>query len=206
LDISLENLSKKYFKEWIFKNINYRFHSCQSYAIIGSNGSGKSTFLQILSGIIPATEGTINYRLNNSEISSEVVYRQLSIVAPYQGLIEELTLAELYKFHFSFKQPLDSNLTLELWLEKLNLIKESQKPIANFSSGMKQRVKLGLAFYTQNNLLLLDEPTSNLDQQGVAWYQSEIENVKKTTTLIICSKQPEEYLQCSNTIEMKQWK
>lgn len=206
MDILLENVSKKYFKEWIFKNINYRFLERQCYAVVGANGAGKSTFLQLLAGVMPATDGKIIYQNKVGPIESSEIYKHLSIVAPYQSLIEELTLEELYKFHFSFKTPLYPNVTFHEWLERLNLAKQGNKHLANFSSGMKQRVKLGLAFYTHSELLLLDEPTNNLDAQGVQWYLSEIKELIAKCTIVICSNQPEEYSFCGQIVDLQDWK
>ncbi len=208
MTIQLDNLGKKYLKEWIFKNANYEFLSANSYAVIGANGAGKSTFLQILSSIIPATEGRINYKKNNVTIEHSDIYKYLSIVAPYQSLIEEFSLAELFNFHFSFRKPSNSTLLFKDWLDKLKLTNHDNKPLLFFSSGMKQRVKLGLAFYTENNLLLLDEPTNNLDTQGIQWYNEELETVigNNATTVIICSNQPSEYAQCNHKIDLAYWK
>ena len=206
MNIHLENVSKKYFKEWIFKNINYQFLDLKSYAIVGANGAGKSTFLQVLAGLMPATEGKISYKKNAAAIDAPDVYKYQSIVAPYQSLIDELTLEELYQFHFSFKTTLYPDITFGEWLDRLNLSKQGNKQLGNFSSGMKQRVKLGLAFYTHNHLLLLDEPTNNLDNQGIEWYLSEMKNLEQKCTLIICSNQRQEYSFCQNIVELKNWK
>ena len=206
MTIQLENIGKKYLREWIFKNVNYEFLSKEAYAITGANGAGKSTFLQILSGIIPATQGNIIYKIDNIETETAAVYNHLSIVAPYQSLIEEFTVAELYKFHFSFRQPKLATLAYTEWLDKLKLSNHGNKPLLFFSSGMKQRVKLGLAFYSPNDLLLLDEPTNNLDAQGIQWYNDELENILNKTTIIICSNQPSEYERCNHQIDLGRWK
>ncbi|TAH27553.1 MAG: ABC transporter ATP-binding protein [Cytophagales bacterium] len=206
MEVLLENISKKYFKEWIFKNLHFQFISKESYAVIGANGSGKSTFLQVIAGIIPPTSGKINYRNTTVNIDNAHVYQYLSIVAPYQSLIEEFTLKEMYEFHFSFKKKRCENISFQTWLEELMLSKSANKSLAHFSSGMKQRVKLGLAFYSENSLLLLDEPTSNLDSQGIDWYKVQVEKIKGKSTLIICSNQIEEYEQCAQRLTITDWK
>ena len=206
MDIHIENLGKRFVKEWIFKNFNYTFKSNTSYAITGANGSGKSTFLQIISGIIPATEGKVSYTLKGNIIEDADVYKHISIVAPYQNVIDEFSLEELFNFHFSFKSPINHDLKFVDWVEKINLANHSNKLISNFSSGMKQRVRLGLAFYTKSDLLLLDEPSNNLDAHGIDWYQKEIQNRLTNSTILICSNQRFEYSFCEEIINLNEWK
>lgn len=206
MDIHIEHLGKRFVKEWIFKNFNYTFKSNTSYAITGANGSGKSTFLQIISGIIPATQGKVSYLLKGNIIEDAEIYKHISIVAPYQNVIDEFSLEELFNFHFSFKSPISHDLKFVDWVEKLNLSNHSSKVISNFSSGMKQRVRLGLAFYTKSDLLLLDEPTNNLDALGIDWYQNEIQNRLTNSTILICSNQRLEYSFCEEIINLNEWK
>lgn len=207
MKISLENISKRFFREWIFKKINYHFESRSSYALLGSNGSGKSTLLQLIAGNILASSGSIVYSKNNISIDAADVYSHISIVAPYLSLIEELNLEEHFNFHFSFKQPIHPNLKYEDWLYSIGLKnKAHHKLISHFSSGMKQRVKLGLALYSLQDLLLLDEPTTNLDQEGIEWYAHEIEKKIGHTTLIIASNQRDEYAMTQHLVTLSQWK
>lgn len=103
MTITVEHLSKKFNREWIFKNLTYRFQTGVPVAVTGGNGSGKSTFLQVLSGFIPATEGTVQYEENGKLIPEVKHFEQLDICTPYVELIEEFTLIEFLTFHFKFK-------------------------------------------------------------------------------------------------------
>lgn len=205
MEIIADNLSKKFQRDWIFKNLNLHFQTPHSYTIIGPNGSGKSTVLQILAGILPATNGTVTYKANTQTIPVEHIYRHLSIASPYLELIEEFTLLEAVKFHTQFK-PLKDNLSMNEFLEIMKLDKSIKKQIKHFSSGMKQRLKLGLAFYSNTDLILLDEPTSNLDSQGIAWYHQEIEKNTQDRLLVLCSNQSYEYEFCENIISISSFK
>jgi ABC-type multidrug transport system ATPase subunit len=205
LDILLEKISKKYYKEWIFNQVDYHFLSNKTYAITGANGSGKSTLLQIIAGVIPTTKGLISYQHKNIPIADSDLYRYITLTTPYQAIIEEFTIKELFDFHFSLKQKID-NISFENWLLQLKLENSTNKPISSFSSGMKQRVKLGLAFYTQSVLLLLDEPTINLDKQGIDWYLEEVQKLKDNRTIIICSNQAYEYEMCNQVLDINNWK
>lgn len=204
MNISIERVGKRFRREWIFRDVALTLEKGQSYTFVGPNGSGKSTLLQVLSGAIPATEGEITYQLNGKKLDIDSWYQHIVIAAPYLELIEELTLTELLTFHQSFK-PFKNGLTPHQLTELMFLDHARHKEIKAFSSGMKQRVKLGLAFYSEASVVILDEPTSNLDRQGVSWYQ---EQVRKLTTpiLLIGSNQPDEYDFCPNIVDITRWK
>jgi len=205
MEIITENLGKKFRNEWIFKSVNLRFQLGQSYTFTGSNGSGKSTFLQILSGFIPASEGKILAFKNQQPLEIEQIYKEISIAAPYLELIEEFTLEELLQFHIQFK-PLIQQYSIKDFIEFIELPKARQKAIKHFSSGMKQRVKLGLTFWSDTPILMLDEPSSNLDAKATNWYLENVQKYSKDRMLFICSNQPNEYEFCSNIFNIQDYK
>jgi ABC-type multidrug transport system ATPase subunit len=206
LKILIENLGKKFNREWIFRNIHLELQIGNAYALTGSNGSGKSTFLQIIAGILPYSTGKILYQNNGKWISEEHIYQYLALATPYLELIEEFTLLEMVKFHTRFKKfkpPMKPQTLIEI----LGLSKAQNKELKYFSSGMKQRVKLGLAFYSDCPILLLDEPTSNLDAQGIDWYKNEILSNLQNRLLVIASNQADEYnFCCKETIDVMKYK
>jgi len=204
MEIICTNLSKKYNSEWIFKGVDLHFLEGQSYAVIGSNGSGKSTLLQCISGMLPASSGIVNFK-KEELIHQDDYYKYLSIAAPYLELLEDYTLIEHIKFHINFV-PLEPYLSAEDFISYLQLDQSADKAIKYFSSGMKQKLKLGLAILSNRPILLLDEPTSNLDTKGIQWYKEEIEKVKNKKLIIVCSNQEYEYDFCKSTIEMKDLK
>jgi len=200
--IEVTDLGKKFNRQWIFRHLDYTFDSGLSYAITGPNGSGKSTLLQILTGFFPPTNGTISYTLDNSKtINEEGFYEHIDIVTPYMELIEEFTLNEFLEFHFKFKK-LKVGYTLSEVVNKLYLNEDCDKPVKNFSSGMKQRLKLGTAFFSQSPICFLDEPTSNLDKKGVAWYLENVKEAIENKLVIISSNQTYEYEFCDRIVNV----
>lgn len=185
MQIELKNLSKRYRYEWIFRDLSYTFEEGASYAIQGHNGSGKSTLLQILSGYLSPSKGDINFIDNGKAIDLNKVYRSVAFCSPYMELIEELSLKEALAFHQRFK-PLANGIGSKEVLDLIQLPKSAQnKAIQFFSSGMKQRLKLALAFLSDSTVLLLDEPTITLDQTGVSWYRDLLENYALNKRLVI---------------------
>ncbi|MES3019098.1 MAG: ATP-binding cassette domain-containing protein [Bacteroidota bacterium] len=205
MKIILEKIGRRFNREWIFRDVNYIFESGKSYAILGANGSGKSTLLQVISGSLTSSEGTVNYFRSNSPLDIENVFPELSLAAPYLDLIEEFSLSEHIDFHFQFKKYRDGYDAKTL-ISLLNLKHSEHKALKNFSSGMKQRVKLALAFCADTKLLLLDEPTSNLDQQGVEWYLSLVKQFSTDRLVIVCSNQQHEYAFCDEKISVEAYK
>jgi ABC-type multidrug transport system ATPase subunit len=205
MKINLEHIGRRFNREWIFRDVNYVFESGNSYAILGANGAGKSTILQVISGSLSSSEGTISYSKGGVLLNPENVFEHLSMAAPYLELIEEFSLRELIDFHFRFKK-YRSGLDRDLMIELMGLKHSEHKAIKNFSSGMKQRVKLGLAFCSDTEMVLLDEPASNLDQQGLEWYLSLVEKYTEDRILIICSNQLQEYSFCKNQLNVADYK
>ncbi len=200
MSIHLENIGKKFNKDWIFRYLNTSFHFNETYAIIGSNGSGKSTLLQIILGFIEPTEGNIKFELKDSLLTT-IQFSSFSIAAPYVELIEEMTAVEFLKFHLKFKNIIN-NYSCEDVLNKVQLSKAKDKQIRFFSSGMKQRLKLAQAFFSDSSVLLLDEPCSNLDKQGINLYHQLIKNYSNNRLVIICSNDEQEYSFCSQIVDL----
>ena len=206
MNIILDNTGKKFNTEWIFRNLSRTFEQGKSYAILGKNGSGKSTLLQVIAGNLHATSGTIKYIDEKREISQTRIFQFLSIVAPYQELIEEFTLSEMLKFHFSFKQLMPGYSLLKV-REMLGFKNIDYKPLKLFSSGMKQRVKIILAMLSNTPILLLDEPTNNLDQPGIEWYLDLVNKFSPDRIVIVCSNlQQQETSFCSGKLFMEDYK
>ena len=192
MDLQVTNLGKRFQREWIFKGLSADIPQGAFVVVTGANGSGKSTLLKQLTGAMPQTEGEIVYIENGKQLSIDQWYKQLTFAAPYMELIEEFTLLELLQFHFQFRKPL-AGITIEAMPQLMLLENQTHKYIADYSSGMKQRVKLGLAFFTDCQMILLDEPGANLDVNGLAWYRSLIGSYKGNRTLILCSNDEAEY-------------
>ena len=197
--IHASSLAVGYGKRPVVDNISLDMQPGELLVLIGTNGSGKSTLLKCLSGAIPLTSGAIRYHTGSTQIAEEQWFRSLALATPYLELPEEFTLSEVLAFHFQFKNPLQNRTNTEI-LEVLGLEKHKSKAISQFSSGMKQRVKLALAIFSEVPLLLLDEPTTNLDTQGLSWYLKLIQQYSPGRILVICSNDPREYDFCEKKI------
>lgn len=192
MNIVTENLGKRFNREWIFKKLNFVFEQGNSYAIVGPNGSGKSTLMQVLWGQVPASTGSITYSAQKNTIHEEEAYQHVSVATPYMELIEEFTLREMIQFHFKFKKTVQ-NLPIEELTDLMEMSHAQNKLISNFSSGMKQRLKLGLAFFSDTSALFLDEPTTNLDKRAIEWYQIKLREFGASRLVLIASNTEYEY-------------
>ncbi|MBN1198371.1 MAG: ABC transporter ATP-binding protein [Bacteroidales bacterium] len=206
MTITLNGIGKKFNTEWIFRNLTHRFETGGRTVITGRNGSGKSTLLQVIAGNIHHTEGSIEYNHNGKTIPDTEIFRSLSLVAPYQELIEEFTLKEMLEFHFSFK-PIIDGFTIPAIIDLLSFTQAKTKPILNYSSGMKQRVKLVCALLSNTPLLFLDEPTTNLDTAGIDFYLQLIDTHARDRTILVCSNmQLMESGFCESEIRIEEFK
>lgn len=203
MNIDLQKVGKRYNREWIFRKLSCTFESGKQYAIIGPNGSGKSTLLQIIAGAALHNEGQILYTHPETRQPVEHPYQLVSIAAPYLELIEEMTALEIIHFQSTFKE---FSVPFNVILSTCGLTQAAHKQIRFFSSGMKQRLKLGLAFYAKSSLLLLDEPTTNLDQQGIELYTHLMDTCTGGKTVIIGSNDANEYRTCTERISMSDYK
>ncbi|MEO6583450.1 MAG: ABC transporter ATP-binding protein [Ferruginibacter sp.] len=200
MKIELTKVGKRFNREWIFRNFNYTFTSGVQYAITGPNGSGKSTLLQVIAGAILQSEGTIQFE--GDDVVAEP-YLTLSFAAPYLELIEEMTATEFLSFHHTFK-PLTK--AIKNILEEISLTPAANKQIRYYSSGMKQRLKLAQAFFSETKVLMLDEPTTNLDAEGIALYHTLIKKYCDSRLVIVSSNELQEYDFCEEVLNINDYK
>ena len=227
MKISLINAGKRFNREWIFRNLSYEFTAGNAYAIVGPNGSGKSTLLQAIGGALVLSEGTVVFsrqslvasqqpkevvdsqrtgmELGDDKVDAENVYRTMAIAAPYLELIEELTVTEALEFHQQFK-PFLPGLSIKEIISIVGLEKAAHKQIRYYSSGMKQRVKLAQAIFSDVSLLLLDEPCTNLDAEGIGLYQQLIQRYQGDRLVIVSSNDKAEYGFCQQHLNILDYK
>jgi ABC-2 type transport system ATP-binding protein len=206
LEIQLQGVGKKFERDWIFRGIDLTIESAKKIAFVGSNGSGKSTLLQLISGFVGASEGRVEYKLQGDLLDSEEWYLHITCATPYLELPEEYSLRENYHFFRQFKR-FQHNISLEEFSVIANLEHAIDKPIRFFSSGMKQRMKLSLAILAESKLLLLDEPTSNLDDDGIAWYKMMMEKyITNKTTIVFSNNHSDEIYFCESKIDISTFK
>lgn len=199
MKICLEATGKRYLKHWVFRNINYVFEHPGHYALLGANGSGKSTLLRIIAGMQSASSGKLTYNIGNTYIPTQKAFEHLAFSAPGMELPEELTLTEFMDFHFTFKKPLNG-LSAKAIIELTGLTKAANKSLGDYSSGMRQRVKLAQAIFSDTPVLLLDEPATNLDEAGLQQYLQWMNTYAADRLVIIASNDEREYAFCNEKI------
>ena len=205
MKILAENLEKKFRQEYVIKNFNFEFQDHKKYAIVGPNGSGKSTLLQLLSQFSLPTKGSVKYLDNQGNlIENDLAFKQISFAAPYSEIIEEFTISELISFLVGL-QNLPSAFNIKAFEEFSELKTNPNKLIKDFSSGMKQKTKLTLAFSTPRPFLFLDEPTTNLDFKSKDWFQRKLE-AEKDKLIVIASNEESEIKYCEEHIQILDFK
>lgn len=190
LSLRVEDLGKKFYHKWIFKHISFELYPTEQVAIVGPNGSGKSTLLHLIAGQSLPTEGRVTYWSQEKKINREHWYSHLSWSSPAMDLYRELSLSEHLRLHFSFnKCLLDSP---EEIVNLLGLVGHQHKPLRVFSSGMLQKVKVGQTLFSQSSLLLLDEPTSFMDESNASLVLGLIQTYSQGRTLIVATNMERE--------------
>lgn len=205
MTIQLHNAGKRYNRDWIFRNLNYTFQLGKHYAITGPNGSGKSTLLQVLSGAVSINEGACSHSLKNAAIPPEKIFNYISLCAPYLELVEEFTLTEFLTFHQSFK-PFVNGMPVHAVIDAVHLAHARHKKINEYSSGMKQRVKLAQCILSDTPLVLLDEPCTNLDTAGIELYQHLIKTYCPGRLAVVSSNDIAEYGFCEEVLDITRYK
>ena len=206
LHIQLESIGKKFGSEWIFKNLNLNLNPGDKLAVLGGNGSGKSTLLQIISGYVLPNAGKLVFKNGEKTEDVEDYKNQLSIATPYLEVIEDYTLTELIE-HCAIYKPFLNNLSAKEIVEIAELKHAENKHIKNYSSGMKQRVKLAIAILADCPLLLLDEPASNLDKNALDWYVKLVGWYGANKTIVVCSNSvKDEFEFCNKELNVADYK
>jgi len=182
VQIELQDIGKKFGGKYIFRHLNRTFHSGDHIGIVGQNGSGKSTLVQIISGYLSASEGLVTYE----GIPSGQAWKHISLCSPAMGLYEDFTLIEHLQFTHALK-PFESSYSVKEIPEILQLEKHANKELKYFSSGMKQRVKLGTALLADVSCVFLDEPCAHLDKDSEKWFSEFVISSKKNKTVIVAS-------------------
>lgn len=198
-DIELEGIGKKFNKRWLFKDLTFSLGKQKKLALIGTNGSGKSTLLRILAAQTTPSSGKIRYHLNGKILPLADAYKYISWMGPYLEVFPELTLTELFTLHFRFKSPLLSPSEI---IELLNLSEEKDKMLRYYSSGMLQRAKVGLALFTDSKVLMLDEPTSNMDKKNADLILGLIDTYLGDRIFILASNMEREYDTFQNQLRL----
>lgn len=193
--IKLDDVGKRFGPNWLFKKLTFDVGAGEKIALLGHNGSGKSTLIQIISGFIRPTTGSVTYQVNDISIPEDEKYKYISFDAPYIELPEELTAIEFLDFYIKHKSFIPGISPASL-IKIAFLDDAKHQPVKSFSSGMKQRLKLACALLSSSEIVLLDEPLTNLDDNGVVFYKNLIDKFAGEKTIIICSNRINDEIFC----------
>lgn len=165
-------MSHGFSKNQLFSSVEAKAESGRIHIISGANGSGKSTFLRILSGALEPWTGTVQYQIGNYSPDAEAIHRQVAMVAPYQELPEEFSLIELINIQKQLDGSLEKDSSYRELAEYFGVWSSREKHLRDFSTGMKQKARFVLAFGSRRPVWLLDEPGSNLDAESCSLLQA----------------------------------
>lgn len=204
MQIELNKISKRYGYQWILRDLDLEISSGSVLGVNGLNGSGKSTLIKILSGFLSPSDGKITHSINNKRVAIADVYKAVSWVAPYLSLTDNYTIEEMYNLQAKFKRMKTES--FKEFIDVIDLGEHQNKYIKDFSSGMQQRLQLGLAILSDTPLLLLDEPTSYLDSYAISWYHALLQKHIKGRTVIIASNDAGDLAECNVSVDVLDFK
>lgn len=202
------DISKRYSGKVIFNNVSIDLYGNSSLVITGKNGSGKSTLLKVISHLIRPDKGKIRLEINSCVIAVEKFYSHIGLFAPYLNLYDELTASENLDFFYDLKVETKSEKKdkIKSLLEKVGLYNRKDDLVRNYSSGMRQRLKLAYSVMNSPALLLMDEPRTNLDEQGISVVYELAEEQKKRGILILATNEKEDTELCSSRLCIEDFK
>lgn len=204
--LKIESLTKTFGRRLIFKDISFDFGSIGVIGISGPNGSGKSTFVKIIAGLLSPSKGKVIHSLNENQLPIEKLHNHIGFLAPYLVLYDEFSAEENIKFLTRVRGlKFDKNLSDKLFFD-FNLYERKNDLLKTYSSGMKQRVKFIFALYHQPELLVFDEPTSTLDNDGKDIVYNVIENEKNNRLIIVASNEDKDLSYCGSILNLNDFK
>lgn len=210
IELSCENLEKKFSNKTIFKGLNLTLKEKSSLVITGRNGSGKSTLLKVLANLIKENKGKVLLKIDGKDTERDSFYKHAGLLSPYLNLYDELTAFENLEFFYNLKYPKNTKLQMKervnYLLERVNLFDRRNDLLKDFSSGMKQRLKLGFAVLSNPEILLMDEPRTNLDAAGIDIVYGFAEEQKQGGILIIATNEAEDTKLCEETLNIEDYK
>jgi ABC-type multidrug transport system ATPase subunit len=185
----------------VIKKLNLQVNNNQILGLKGPNGSGKSTLLKIISGYLSPSLGDVSYVINNEEISRDDIFSHVSYAAPYIDGIPLLSVKELYTHYTKFKA-LKEVYTISQFYDFLELSNQKDKLLRDYSSGMQQKVQIGLSILSDTKILLLDEPSSYLDVNAKKWFQRVLKTYASDRIIIIASNDLDDFEHCTDILHI----
>ncbi len=200
-EIVLTDIGKRFNGRWLFRRLDISWQKGDRVAIIGANGSGKSSLTSIISGYLTPTEGGVVIKSNQLIVAESDHWKYISWTSPALLLPEQLTYLELFT-QIEKMRGFHHHWSIAKMEAMMGLEKYQNQPLKSFSSGMRQRVKLILAFAMHADILILDEPTAHLDKSGVAWFSNLVQDAQHDIIVVASNSNVDEMFFCNKILDV----
>jgi heme exporter protein A len=204
--LKADSIRKNFGRRLIFDNLSFGYSVAGIYGISGPNGSGKSTLVKIIAGITAQSSGNLIHKINNKEIIAEKLHNYIGFVSPYLILYDEFNAVENLKFISEIRGIKYNSPGADELLEMFKIYTRRNDPVKAYSSGMKQRLKFVFALLHSPPLLILDEPTSNLDSSGKDIVYNLIAKESESKIILVASNEENDLKSCSSIIDLENYK
>ena len=191
--LSVKNLAKRFGALKVFSDINFELETGGSVAVVGPNGSGKTTLMMTLLAGLRPSKGEIVYQQDDRTLTDDEVRNYTSLVSPYLNLYDNLSAEENMKFFATVSGRNITGKRIDEMLNRVGLEGRGMNLVREYSSGMKQRLKYAVAILKEPPFLFLDEPTSNLDDDGKKIVRGIVEEYRDRSIIVIATNEQEEY-------------
>lgn len=203
ISLSVSSVSKSFSGKPVLHTVSFEAEALDVIGIAGRNGSGKSTLVKIVCGLLSPNSGSVTFAIEGKNVDPDTYYRHIGFVAPYLALYDEFSPRELLRITAKLRNiPWNDHDTKAL-IERCGLSRHIDETIHGFSSGMMQRMRLATALQHEPALLALDEPTTNLDEHGVAIVRDIVEKHKQQGIVLLATNNAAELEWCTKVINVE---
>lgn len=202
ISVTLDSVTRLFSRDAGVSNVSCTAGDQEIIGIAGRNGAGKSTLIKLIAGALSPASGSVSVRIDGVLVASDDVQNVVGLVGPYLALYDEFTPRELLEVTARLRGMKWSPTDSALLLERVKLGHVDQRPARGFSSGMLQRLRFAVALQHQPRLLLLDEPTSNLDEDGVSLVKSIIDDQQTRGAIFLASNDARELAWCTRIVRL----
>lgn len=202
--LEISRLGHRFGRRVLFRRMDHVFEGGVTTAITGSNGTGKSTLVRILAGLIRPTKGDVKLLLGEREVDAERRPLRCGMVAPYLNVYDGFSPRENLQFLASARGLDRAHERIGYALDLVQLADRADDLVGTFSSGMLQRVRLACAILSEPPVLLLDEPTATLDTRGIDIVRGIVEEaVARDAVVIVATNEPDEAAACMQQLDVE---
>ncbi len=206
IQLIVKNLKKTFNRRLVFDKLSFEVRAGERLVITGKNGSGKSTLIKILAGVMNESSGSFEYIFDSGKIDREDIYKIIGLVSPYLVLYDEFSAFENLKLFAKIRNLKIDDDKINQILEKAGLFNRRNDLVRTYSSGMKQRVKYASAILHDPLVLLLDEPTSNLDIEGKDFVDELVQNFRKDGIVVVATNETQDFKYGQRIINLDDYK